>query len=127
MVLVTISRLDPYPSDLSDKQWEFLGKEFPELLDIEGGRRLLEGVLYKYTTGIRWTSIPRDFPNILDLESFCNINMGNGFLDKILTYLGSHYTLPVSLVSRFRARGLELNFKSIKPYEVEYDSGRRLR
>ncbi len=127
MVLVTISRLDPYPSDLSDRQWNFLVEEFPQLLDTKNARRLLDGILYKFTTGMAWTSVPRDLPSPVDMETFYSITKSTGFLDEIITYLGSNYSLSVGLVSRFRSRGLKLSFINPKVHLIEYGLDSRIR
>ena len=127
MVLVTISRLDPYPSDLSDKQWTLLVEKFPQLLDIKNSRRILDGIFYRFTTGVNWAAIPRDLPYPSDINSFYILNKDTGFLDEIINYLGSNYTLSRSLLLRLRSRGFELDFKPLREYEVEYGSSLRLR
>ena len=126
MVLVTISRLDPYPSDLSDRQWTLLGNEFPEFLEIKNGRRLFDAFLYKFTTGIAWQSLPRDFPYPSDVQAFYEVTRDSGFLEKVLVYLGSHYKLSAVLVSRLRLKGFELDIKPVKSYEIHYGRNRHL-
>ena len=127
MVSVKISRLDPYPSDLSDKQWGLLVEKFPQLLDTENSRRILDGILYRFTTGVVWAAIPRDLPYPTDIESFYSITKSTGFLNEIITYLGSNYILPPILISRLKSRGFKLDFSPNRDYAVDYGMDGRLR
>lgn len=58
----------PYPSDLTDAQWELVGPQIPP--ERWGGRtravamrEVVNGILYLTRTGCQWRAIPRDLPN----------------------------------------------------------------
>ena len=58
----------PYPSDLTDKQWEELGRLIPPAR--RGGRpravdmrEVVNGILYVLRTGCAWRQMPHDLPN----------------------------------------------------------------
>src|SRR5215207_6073022 len=57
----------PYPSDLSDREWEILAPLIPPAKP--GGRprkwpmqKILNAVFYVLRTGCQWRLLPRDFP-----------------------------------------------------------------
>ena len=57
----------PYPSDLTDDQWEFLSPLLPS--SKPGGRprtvdlrEVLDGILYVLRTGCAWRMLPHDLP-----------------------------------------------------------------
>jgi putative transposase len=56
----------PYPSDLSDQQWELITDLFPE---AETGRprevairAVVDAIFYVNRTGVQWRYLPHDFP-----------------------------------------------------------------
>ena len=57
----------PYPSDVTDEQWQLVGRMIPPALP--GGRRrevdmreILNGILYLNRTGCSWRQLPHDLP-----------------------------------------------------------------
>ena len=58
---------DPYPSDLSDKEWAILqplispGKQagHPQVFEL---RRVVDAAFYLLRTGCQWRALPHDFP-----------------------------------------------------------------
>lgn len=57
---------DPYPSDLSDSQWELLAGLFaeaktgrPREVDI---RAVVDAIFYVNRTGVQWRYLPHDYP-----------------------------------------------------------------
>lgn len=57
----------PYPTDLSDPQWDFIRPDVPETK--EGGRpavherrEIVNAILYLLDGGIKWRSMPHDLP-----------------------------------------------------------------
>lgn len=57
----------PYPSDLSDAEWELIAPHIP---DAEAGgrpretdmREVLNAIFYVLKSGIQWDMLPHDFP-----------------------------------------------------------------
>jgi transposase len=69
----------PYPSDLTDEQWETLQKVVPKPQRGRSGRPPLyarrevwNAIFYQSRTGCQWRSLPHDFPpwNLV-WEHFC--------------------------------------------------------
>jgi transposase len=57
----------PYPSDLTDAQWELIAPMVPAALPggrpaIHDRRRIVEAILYVNRTGCSWRQLPHDFP-----------------------------------------------------------------
>lgn len=59
----------PYPSDLTNKQWETLAPLLPPPHTEGRGRRrevdireIINGIVYVLDTGCKWRSLPHDFP-----------------------------------------------------------------
>jgi len=58
----------PYPSDLSDAQWDLLAPFIPERSPDATGptiprREIVNGILYVLRTGCSWRQMPHDLPN----------------------------------------------------------------
>lgn len=58
----------PYPSDLSDEQWELLASFIPEpspqtACPTIPRREIVNGILYLLRTGCSWRQMPHDLPN----------------------------------------------------------------
>src|SRR5688572_26582774 len=58
----------PYPSDLTDAQWQLIGPHIPP--ERWGGRtrsvemrEVVNGIMYLVRTGCPWRAIPHDLPN----------------------------------------------------------------
>jgi putative transposase len=63
----TIKR-KPYPSDLTDAQWELLAPFLPEASEHATvptipRREIVNGILYLLRTGCSWRQMPHDLPN----------------------------------------------------------------
>ncbi len=84
MVTVIISRLDPYESDLTDRQWSFLVEKFPVLDESVVTRRLLDGIFYKFSNVINWKNLPRDFPYPGDIQGYFSSTRESGCLEELL-------------------------------------------
>lgn len=58
----------PYPSDLSDAQWEMLAPLIPEpsaqaTRETISRREIVNAILYLLRTGCSWRQMPHDLPN----------------------------------------------------------------
>jgi transposase len=58
----------PYPSDLSDAQWEILAPLIPEpsaqaTRETISRREIVNAILYLLRTGCSWRQMPHDLPN----------------------------------------------------------------
>lgn len=52
----------PYPSDLTDAQWQLLQPLLPKVPDSTPLREIVNAMLYILRTGAPWAYLPRDFP-----------------------------------------------------------------
>ena len=65
-----------YPTDLTDKQWEFIEPRFREYTgnythtESWPKRVLVDAVLYLVKTGCQWRMLPNDFPPYSTVHSF---------------------------------------------------------
>ncbi|HWR25415.1 MAG TPA: IS5 family transposase [Methanosarcina sp.] len=61
-------RILPYPSDLSDKEWELIKPHIPTLRTNRGRKRIhsyreiLDAIFYLLRSGCAWRLLPHDFP-----------------------------------------------------------------
>ena len=58
----------PYPSDLTNAQWELLAPFIPEVsptatVPTVARREIVNGILYVLRTGCSWRQMPHDLPN----------------------------------------------------------------
>jgi transposase len=57
----------PYPTDLTDGEWELLAPHIPEVTAggrpaIPPRREIVDGILYVLRSGEAWRLVPQDFP-----------------------------------------------------------------
>jgi putative transposase len=61
-----MSTRKPYPSDLTDEQWELIRPLLPQRAKVgrpaTDRRHLLNAIFYILRTGCQWRQLPRDFP-----------------------------------------------------------------
>ncbi len=126
MTTIKISRLDPYPSDITERQWDLLVEQFPMLLDTLESRRLLNAILYKFHTNTVWAFLPRDFPHPKDVEDFYSIIRFSGLLGEVVSYLASNYQIPAVLIGNMRNKNISIDIIHTE-YEVEYQESIRTR
>lgn len=77
-----------YPSDLTDTEWEILGKEVPKAR--RGGRKrsvnvreILNAIFYVLDNGIKWRSLPHDYPKWQTVYWYFNQWNQNGTLERL--------------------------------------------
>lgn len=66
--MLTQTTRKPYPSDLTDAQWELLAPFLPEpspdaTCPTISRREIVNGILYILRTGASWRPMPHDLPN----------------------------------------------------------------
>lgn len=78
----------PYPTDLTDKQWEVIQPLLSNLRVYKWSKReLINAVLYFVHTGCQWRNLPHDFPPWSTVHSFFRRARLSGLWDKILAHL----------------------------------------
>ena len=81
-------RRKPYPSDLTDEQWEEIAPLYAGMRKNTWSKReLTDAVLYLVNSGCKWRQLPHDFPPYSTVHSFYRRARINGLWDKILEHL----------------------------------------
>jgi putative transposase len=77
-----------YPSDLTDLEWEIIGKMIPKAK--KGGRKrsvsirqILNAVFYVLDNGIKWRSLPHDYPAWQTVYWYFNLWAEDGTIVKV--------------------------------------------
>nr|WP_325305760.1 transposase [uncultured Oscillibacter sp.] len=62
---------EPYPSDLTDEQWEEIAPLYTGMRSCTWSKReLTDAVLYLVDSGCKWRQLPHDFPPYSTVHSF---------------------------------------------------------
>lgn len=82
----------PYPSDLTDAQFERIAPYLPNVKKIGrkptiSRREILNAILYKVKTGCQWKALPHDLPNHKTVYTYFTWWTLDGTLQNILTAL----------------------------------------
>lgn len=83
-----VKRREPYPSDLTDEQWEEIAPLYTGMRNCTWSKReLTDAVLYLVDSGCKWRQLPHDFPPYSTVHSFYRRARISGLWDKILEHL----------------------------------------
>ena len=86
--MITEIQRKPYPSDLTDEQWNAIEPFFWNLRTYKWSKReLTNAVLYLVDSGCKWRQLPHDFPPFATVHSFYRRARITGLWDKILAQL----------------------------------------
>ena len=85
------SRAKPYPTDLTDAEWELLEPLLPQRRPGDGRgaprqrdrRDILNAIFYQSRTGCGWDYLPRDFPPKGTVYDYFQIWSRDGTLERI--------------------------------------------
>lgn len=78
----------PYPTDLTDAQWNVIEPLFSNLRVYKWSKReLVNATLYLVDNGCKWRNLPHDFPPYSTVHSFYRRARLSGLWDKILLHL----------------------------------------
>ena len=78
----------PYPTDLTDSQWEEIEPLYSGMRNRKWSKReLTNAVLYIVKTGCQWHQLPHDFPPYQTVYSFFSRGTKSGLWEKILAHL----------------------------------------
>jgi putative transposase len=86
------SARQPYPSDLTDAQWERLRELLPAPKPgpqevIHDRREIINAMLYQKRTGCQWRFLPHDFPPWSTVKNYYYQWSGDGTFERILDLL----------------------------------------
>ena len=84
----------PYPSDLSDAEWQLLHGFFPDRKPGQVGRPrercyrdIVNAILYLVRTGCQWRHLPHDFPPYTTVSDYYHAWRKNDLLERIEAHL----------------------------------------
>src|SRR5258708_16511039 len=82
----------PYPSDVTDAQWEILAPFIPEPgayspREPMARREIVNGILYLLRTGCSWRQMPHDLPNGKTVYHYFRLWKLDGTWEKAMTAL----------------------------------------
>lgn len=85
--MVTQATRKPYPSDLTDSQWELLAPFIPQpsadaTVPTIPRREIVNGMLYILRTGASWRQMPHDLPNGKTVHSYLRLWSKQGIWEK---------------------------------------------
>lgn len=79
----------PYPSDLSDKEWEIIKPHFPVQTTNRGRKRvysyreILNAIFYLLRSGCSWRMLPHEFPYWKTVYHYFRVWRLNGFWERV--------------------------------------------
>jgi transposase len=87
-----ISKRKPYPSDLTNAQWELLAPLIPEVsanatVPTIARREIVNGILYVLRTGCSWRQMPHDLPACKTVYHYFRLWKLNGIWEHAMNSL----------------------------------------
>lgn len=125
----------PYPSDLSDKEWEIIEPYFPDLKTNRGRKRvhsyreILNAIFYLLRSGCAWRMLPHEFPPWKTVYHYFRLWRIYGIWERINTVL--RIELRILSGREPEPSAAILDSQSIKTTETPgvrgYDAGKKVK
>ena len=112
-----LSKRPPYPSDLTDDEWEIIeplipvhrGLGRPQTVNL---REIVNAIFYWADNGIKWRTMPHDLPNWSTVYDYYRRWVKTGLWEKLNAHLGK-------LVRRVEGRPAEPSLMAIDSQSVK--------
>ncbi len=124
----------PYPSDVTDAQWELLVPLIPEPSawsprEPIARREIVNGILYLLPTGCSWRQMPHDLPNGKTVYHYFRKWKLDGTWEKVMTALGKQVRTQAGRDPEPSAAIIDsqsIKTSSVRGQERGFDGGKKI-
>jgi transposase len=123
----------PYPTDLSDAQWELVAPFIPEVSpnatqETIPRREIVNGILYVLRTGCAWRHMPHDLPHYKTVYHYFRLWKLAGVWEKAMTSLRKQARLALNREEEPSAAIIDsqsIKTSPVRGIERGFDAGKK--